>query len=160
MITQLDGSKVDWGNMPLADMAKGNSLDAFYTLCLYEVLVKELEKIDLLKYYDTLSSPLINKLADIELRGMTIDQTKLDEINPLMVNKVEECRATLHAFPQVRADDNIKSTDDMRQIFFLREDGFGFYPPFLTKKTNEPQVDKNTLETLENMIEEELETRK
>lgn len=159
MLTQLDPKHVDWAGMPISEMAKGNALDAFNTLKLYEILIKELEKLHLINHYKHLLSPLIPILADIESRGMLIDTVKLDELKPKLEANVEEIKSKLYKFEQVKPEDNISSTRDLREIFFTRESGFGLYPPFRTKKTNEPQVDKNTLDTLETMIEDELRSR-
>lgn len=159
MITQLDGSKVDWDNMPLAEMAKGNCLDCYYTLELFKVLHEKLDNLGLLFHYDNMLSPLIPVLAEIELQGMLIDQPKLEELNPKLTAKVEEVKKSLYEFKQVKPEDNVGSPKDLIKIFFTREDGFGLYPPFRTKKTNSPQVNKNTLETLESVMETELEVR-
>lgn len=159
MLTQEDGRKVDWANMSLAEMAKGNALDSYNTLKLYEILLVELEKLDLLDHCKTLLSPLAPILADIESQGMLIDTTKLVELKPKLESEVESIKSKLYTFTQVKPEDNVSSTYDLRDIFFTREDGFGLYPPFRTKKTNEPQVDKNTLDTLESLIEEELKRR-
>jgi hypothetical protein len=73
--------------------------------------------------------------------------------------KVENSKKKVTSYSEVAAEDNIASNKDLVNIFFLKESGFGLYPPFRTKKTGTPQVDKNALETLENIIEEELEKR-
>ena len=159
MLTQEDGRKVDWANMSLAEMSLGNALDSYNTLKLYEILLAELERLDLVDHCKTLLSPLAPILADIESQGMLIDTVKLDELKPKLEAEVDSVKAKLYEFTQVKPEDNVASTYDLRDIFFTRESGFGLYPPFRTKKTNEPQVDKNTLETLETMIEDELKRR-
>lgn len=159
MITQQDGSKVDWDNMPLSEMAKGNCLDTYYTLELFKVLKEKLEHIGLLYHYDNMLSPLIPVLGDIELKGMLIDSPKLEELNPKLTAKANEIKQSLYEFKQVNPEDNVGSTNDLVGIFYTRESGFGLYPPSRTKKTSKPQVNKDALEMLENFMETELEVR-
>lgn len=141
-------------------MAHGNCFDSYNTLKLFEVFKDKLIKLDLYHYYSNLISPLIPVLAEIELQGMMVDEQRLDHAMPLVEESVKKAKEKLYTYPQVKPEDNLASIADLVNILFIREDGFGLYPPFRTKKKGDPQVDKNTLETLESLIEEELEKRK
>ena len=160
MLTVSDGRKINWALMPLNEMAIGNVTDSYFTLELYYILKDKLKELGLESHYETLLCPLTIILAEVEYNGMLIDKSKLDEIGPNLKRESDEAKDKLYAFKQVRKEDKVSSPKDLVQIFYLRDDGFKLYPPFKTKKTNQPQTDKDTLETLETMIEEELEQRK
>jgi len=158
MLTVKDGKKQDWASMPLDEMAKGNAMDSYYTLKLFERLYLELEKIDLVDHYKNLLSPLIPVLADIENKGMLIDQATIDSLDSRVKEKVDASKATVQAFPFIKEEYNIASNKDLIQIFYNGADGLTLYPPTRTDKGS-PSVDKNAMETLENLIEAELEKR-
>lgn len=159
MLTVKDPKRIIWADMKLEDMAKGNVFDTYSTLKLFTYLSEELKKLNLYDYYKNLASPLIPVFVGIERRGMPIDKEELDKLTPVVKAKVDKFEEALYNFKQVKEEDNIRSQDDLIKILYTREDGFGLYPPFLTKKTNQPQVNKDTFEVLENLIEEELEKR-
>ncbi len=159
MLTVKDPSRTKWEDMPLNEMSKGNVFDTYSTLKLFNLLEAELKKLNLYEYYKNLASPLIPVFVEIEKQGMPLDKEELERLTPIVTEKVKNFEKTLYDFKQVRKTDNIRSNNDLVSILYTREDGFGLYPPFITKKTNQPQVNKDTFEVLENLIEEELERR-
>jgi DNA polymerase I-like protein with 3'-5' exonuclease and polymerase domains len=159
MLTNKNPKTTKWSEMALSDMAYGNVMDSTYTLKLLDLFIPKIQKLGLYDHHLHLLSPLILKLAKLELRGMLVDEDGLEKLAPKLQEKVENSKKKVTSYSEVAAEDNIASNKDLVNIFFLKESGFGLYPPFRTKKTGTPQVDKNALETLENIIEEELEKR-
>jgi DNA polymerase I-like protein with 3'-5' exonuclease and polymerase domains len=160
MLTKRDGSNTDWANMPLDEMAKGNSLDAYYTLNLFFILEQKLKENNLYEHYDKLTSKLIPVFAEIELKGMIVNTNTLGTIAPKMQEKIVKVKEELkQGFSEIRPEDNLASNPTLVEILYTRENGFGLYPPFRSKKTGEPQVNKDAFEVLESLIEEELERR-
>jgi DNA polymerase-1 len=158
MLTVKDGKKQDWESMPLSEMAKGNAMDSYYTLMLFHKMYSELQKLDLTDHYKNLLSPLIPVLADIENRGMLIDNGTLGNLDSRVKSKVDEAKSKVLSFPFVKEEYNIASNKDLIKIFYHDSEGLGLYPPTKTDKGS-PSVDKNAMETLENLIEAELEKR-
>jgi DNA polymerase-1 len=158
MLTVKDGKKQDWASMPLSEMAHGNAMDSYYTLKLFHKLYDELDRIELVDHYNNLLSPLIPVLADIENRGMLIKTETLDNLDSRVNEKVVSAKQKVREFPFVKEEYNIASTKDLIKMFYHDAEGLGLYPPTKTDKGS-PSVDKNAMETLENLIEEELEKR-
>ena len=47
-----DGKKTDWKNMPLATMARGNALDAYFTMKVFQKLKKKIVELKMDTLYD------------------------------------------------------------------------------------------------------------
>ena len=159
MLTQLDPKNTDWKNMPLGKMAFGNALDAFYTLEIYYILEEKLRELGLIKLYESLLSPITPILAKIEYKGLDVDEFAVDKAEEEMAVLLSETKALVYNIQEVKPEVKLKSPKDIVGVLFLNEDGFGFYPPFRTKK-GAPATDKRTKETLVNQVEEELKRRK
>jgi DNA polymerase I-like protein with 3'-5' exonuclease and polymerase domains len=101
---------------------------------------------------------LIPVLADIENRGMLINTDTLDNLDSRVNEKVASSKSKVREFTFVKEEYNIASTKDLIKMFYHDSEGLGLYPPTKTDKGS-PSVDKNAMETLENLIEEELEKR-
>jgi hypothetical protein len=65
---------------------------------------------------------------------------------------------TLYEFDEIQTEDNLSSNNDLIEVLYTRDGGFGMYPPDRTMKGS-PSVSAPTLKLLLSQIEEELEKR-
>ena len=73
-----DGKKVDWANMPLPMMARGNALDAYFTLKIFKKLSRKIDELRMTNTYYKLIAPSINMFVGMEVDGMLISKEKVD----------------------------------------------------------------------------------
>jgi len=158
MLTVRDGSKKDWANTPLPELARGNALDAFYTLRIFKELEKEVEELGADKVNEKLYVPLLQIFPEVEYNGMEVDIEVLRTVGRNLNTTIMDIEDVLYSeIPEIKKSDNLSSTVDLREIFFS-EEGFGLYAPKFTEK-DLPSTDKETLKELRSQIEEELDSR-
>lgn len=161
-------SKVDWVNMPLAECARGNALDSYFTLKVFDKLYQEMEELEMVETYEHLMVPAMNIFKDIEVRGLEISTDTLNELGQGLKQKIGETQTKLK--DQIGSDVNFKSNDDIAKVLFSLEHvgadwnrvddfGFGLYPPIKTAKKNSPSTSAEALELLLDQIETEIERR-
>lgn len=162
------GSKVDWVNMPLAECARGNALDSYFTLKVFDKLYQEMEELNMIKTYENLMVPAMNIFKDIEVRGLEISTKTLESLGQSLDQKIDETYKNLQ--DQIGNDVNFKSNDDIAKILFSLEHvgsdwnrvenfGFALYPPIKTAKKGSPSTSAEALELLLDQVETEIEKR-
>jgi DNA polymerase I-like protein with 3'-5' exonuclease and polymerase domains len=155
MLTINNPNKFDWANMPLTDCLRGNALDSYFTLKLFDLIEEKLEGSPVLDFYEKVMSPLSCVFSDMEWEGMLVSEERLSTIGKELGDLVMDQEDSLYYFPGVSSSDNISSTKDLIDILYLREGGFEFYPPDKTAKGT-PSVSAPTIKVLLEQIDEEL----
>ena len=157
MITLRNANQFDWSSLGLEECARGNALDASFTLRIYEVLLEKLEENGTYNTFDKLLSPLFPVFAEIEYAGLDVNPNELGNVGRTLMNLLVDIEDSLYMTDKVAKTANLTSTADLIQVLY-GEDGFGFYPPKITEK-GKPSTDKQTLDTLLGQIDTELEKR-
>lgn len=162
-----DGKKTDWVNIDLQECLKGNALDAFYTLKIFNHLESELEQKKLDKLYQKLIVPLTPILLEMEYNGLLIDESKLESLDKRMKAKIADIEDKMR---ESAGDFNFESSADLIKILFsleknkdtkdwnVVEGGFGIFPFAFTAK-GQPSTDDETLVLLKELIDKEYHKR-
>lgn len=77
---------------------------------------KELEKADNLKLLETIESPLIYILAEMELNGVAINTKKLKEMSEFAKKEIEKIKKNI--FKMAGCEFNVSSTVQLREVLF------------------------------------------
>jgi DNA polymerase I-like protein with 3'-5' exonuclease and polymerase domains len=162
-----DGKKVDWANMPLSTMARGNALDAYFTLKIFKKLSKKIDDLKMDNLYAKLIAPSINLFVSMEVDGMGISRSKVDELGTQLMDDIHEKEDSLYSYKEIPDKSmQITSTDDLIKILFsvdkklnLVNMGFGLFPPISSDKTNAPSTSAEALDILLEQLEEEINRR-
>jgi DNA polymerase-1 len=157
MLTVRNANNFDWSSLGLEECARGNALDASFTLRVYELLLEKLEENGTYNTFDKLLSPLFPVFAEIEFAGLDVNPNELDNVGRTLMNLLVDIEDGLYMTDKVAKTANLTSTADLIQVLYT-EEGFGFYPPKITEK-GKPSTDKQTLDTLLDQIDMELEKR-
>ena len=158
MLTVNNPKNFDWSSMSLHDCAKGNALDAYFTLKLFHICEEKLQEYGMLGLYENLMAPATKIFKDMEYKGLDVSQSKLKEVGEELSEKNEDHAECLYIFKQVNNDDNLSSNNDLIEILYTRDEGFNLYPPDKTAKGS-PSVSAPTMKLLLEYIENELRTR-
>lgn len=152
MLTVENPNNFNYSALTLLDCAEGNYQDAYYTLLLFEKYKLELEKLNLWKLYDSCFAKLNEVFARIEFDGMLVDEKELDKSETDLINKLDGPNKILH---EIAGEINIKSNNDLKDLFFLEKGKFELYPPFRTDKGN-PALDSKSLDFIDTAIKERI----
>jgi len=162
-----DGKKVDWANMPLPMMARGNALDAYFTLKIFKKLSRKLEDLKMTDTYYNLIAPSINMFVGMEVDGMLISKSKVDELGKGLKTDIEEKEESMYSYDEIPDKMmQVTSTDDLIKILYsvdkklnIVDMGFGLFPPISSEKTNAPSTSAEALDILLEQLEEEINRR-
>ena len=157
MLTVRNANQFDWSSLGLEECAKGNALDASFTLRIYEVLLEKIKDNGTYNTFDKLLSPLFPVFAEIEYAGLDVSPGELGDVSRTLTDLLMDIEDSLYMTDKVVKTANLKSTADLIKVLFSDE-GFGFYPPKVTEK-GKPSTDKQSLDTLLGQIDTELEKR-
>lgn len=174
MLTVTNPNRVNWSEMSLAQMARGNALDSYFTFKCYEVLYEKLDKLKMIKTYEEIMAPASLFFVDMEVEGLTISEEQLKVLQKELKNKIIETEELLYSYPEVKKDSNMGSANDMIRIFFSLDKfigtegqkdwlinpewGFGLYPPVFTDK-KQPSTSYEALDLLLTQIKDEIDRR-
>tara|TARA_Y100000034_G_C6701499_1_gene309393 strand:+ start:295 stop:663 length:369 start_codon:yes stop_codon:yes gene_type:complete len=100
-------------------------------------------------------APAYEMFADIEFHGMNVDEKELDILDRNLRRDIMEIEDDEYTINEVSIEHNLSSNDDLISILFTGEQGFNLYPIKRTDK-GKPSVDKASLSTLKDLIDEEL----
>lgn len=148
----------DWANIPLQEGMLGNSLDAFFTLNLYNKFREDLAKEKVFTLLNSVIVPASEILTESEYEGMDIDTVELKNLDAEINKMLDGVKQKISEHKEV-GDKNLNSTKDMIEILYTGEDGFKLYPPDRTGK-DAPSVAAGTIELLLSIIKSELSKRK
>lgn len=157
---KVEGKKFDWINIPLGECLRGNSLDTYYTIKVFDFLLEKVKDVGLEKLYERLISPSTQMFRDIELEGLNIDENKLKEIKNDLLQKIEELKKGMYSdyFPK---DYKFSGNNLLEIIYSLQKDdegnwiltdkGFGLYPFEKTTK-GQPSTDDECLTKMRELV--------
>ena len=158
MLTIKNPKTFDWANMALSDCCEGNAADSYFTLKLFNLIEEMLNELGMGNLLSKLIMPSLSTFSEMEHEGMHVSESKLESVGrQLRVANIDE-EDNLYGFPQVITNDNLSSNNDLIEILYTREGGFGLYPPDRTAKGT-PSVSAPTLKLLLEHLEEELTKR-
>ena len=158
MLTIKNPKTFDWANMALSDCCEGNAADSYFTLKLFNLIEEKLNDLGMGNLLSKLIMPSLSTFSEMEHAGMHVCEEKLESVGrSLRVANIDE-EDNLYGFEEVTTMDNLSSNNDLVEILYTREEGFGLYPPDRTAKGT-PSVSAPTLKLLLEHIEEELNRR-
>lgn len=161
-----DGKKTDWKNMPLAQMARGNALDAYFTLKIFHKLEKRVNDLKMKNLYEKLMVPAVEFFKDMELDGLLISAPKVEELGSQLRDDIDSKEDKLFSFKQVNKTYELTSTDDLVKVLYsadkkhnIVEGGFNLYPPISSEKTGAPSTSAEALDILLEQLQDEINKR-
>lgn len=163
MLTVLNPATFDWAGMSLADCARGNAVDSYFTLKLFNLFEEKLEDLECEPLITKVINPLLPIFAKAEFNGVNVHKKNLQTVAERLFEKNIEGCDNLYKFKQVSTKYNMSAPGDVCKILFDHEDrpdgeGFGMFPPIFTA-TDNPSSSRECLELLLDQIEAELRTR-
>jgi len=158
MLTVNNPKNFDWKNISLYDCCKGNAMDAYFTLKIFDLVEEKIEEINSQDIINKVLSPANIIFSEMEYSGLDVSPSILDKVGRKLKDKNIKQNDDLYRFPQVNNTDNLASSKDLIEILYTREIGFRLYPPDRTEK-EAPSVSAPTLKILLEHITEELSKR-
>jgi DNA polymerase-1 len=146
MLTVTNAETHDWGNMPLSDMAFGNAMDCDFTLRSWEILSKDVKRLNLDHVYYKLLKDIAVILGSVENRGISIDKEYLVVLEEILTVQLGELRTSLGDISPVSGI-NPNSTVHLGKVLFS-SDGFDITPLEFSAKTKKPAITEEHLQTL------------
>ena len=119
----------------------GEDADICYRL--YQMLRPQMEELKLMDVYRKVERPLIPVLARMELRGIRVNQTYLEDMSAQMAERIESLEEEIYELAGERF--NIKSTKQLGVILFEK---LGLPTIKKTTKTGSYSTDHSVLERL------------
>jgi len=158
MLTIDNPKNFDWAGMSLSDCCRGNAMDSYFTLKLYDLILEKLEGNSVTNLLENVVMPSLENFALMEYHGLDVDTDRLDKVGRLLRCKNINEEDVLYECRGVDKGDNLSSNNDLIEILYTREGGMELYPPDKTSK-GKPSVSAPTLKLLLEQIEEELKKR-
>ena len=158
MLTVEDKKGFNWREISLIPCLEGNMMDTYFTLAIYEILIKNLQEKNLEHFYEKVIEPAFSVFAEMEYRGIDVDTDQMTGVARTLHSKVTDGEDKLHELDFVDSEENIHSNKVQRGHLYTNEGGCELYPPDWTKK-KKPSVSKDTLKLLLEQIGGELEER-
>lgn len=164
MLTVLDPANFDWAGMSLFDCARGNAVDSYFTLKLFNLFEEKLGDLECEPLITKVINPLLPIFAKAEFNGVNVHKENLKKVAERLFEKNIEGCDDLYKFKQVSTKYSMASPADVCKVLFEHayrpdDEGFGLYPPIWTA-TDNPSSSRDCLELLIDQIENELRTRK
>ena len=158
MLTINNPNTFDWAGMSLADCCEGNAMDSYFTLKLFDLISEKMEDQPVLKLLEQVVMPSLETFAEMEWEGLDVALDQLGVVGKQLSDQNINSEDNLYGFDAVNTSDNLSSNNDLIEILYTREEGFGMYPPDRTAKGS-PSVSAPTLKLLLTHIDEELQKR-
>ena len=106
----------DEGSLFSQEKPQNTAKMAYFSYKLKEKVYAELGKIEAIKLYETLEVPLIDTLADMEIEGFPLDDTKLDEFGDVYKEKLDVLSKEI--YDMAGEEFNIASPKQIGDILF------------------------------------------
>jgi DNA polymerase-1 len=158
MLTINNPNTFDWAGMSLSDCCEGNAMDSYFTLKLFDLISEKMEDQPVLKLLEQVVMPSLETFAEMEWEGLDVALDQLGVVGKQLSDQNINSEDNLYGFDAVNTSDNLSSNNDLIEILYTREEGFGMYPPDRTAKGS-PSVSAPTLKLLLTHIDEELQKR-
>jgi DNA polymerase-1 len=117
-------------DIPIADVAPYAGADARIPLSLMEQLQEELKEKALDKLFKELEMPLITVLADMEMIGISLDTSFLEDFSSELSARLHQIEKQIYEY--VGHSFNVNSTQQLSKVLF---DELELTPPDRTRKT-------------------------
>lgn len=132
--------------MPIKKLCRYNARDADYTLRLYHIFKEQLKQEPRsARIFQFLMMPASNALVDIERRGVAIDMERWEERYIVAQENRDKLYKYINQFvPEELQPINLRSPPQVAKWLF-GEDGLGFEPIELSKKTKKPSTKESVL---------------
>ncbi len=114
--------------------------DAHQTLRLVSILKEELEKQSLMSFFETIETPLIQILYEMERVGIILDVDVLKKVNNRVTLELDELKETIFAVTE--SPINLNSSKQVAQLLFVT---LGLTPPKKTSKGGSYSTDYEVL---------------
>ena len=158
MLSVKNPKTVDWGGMPLDQLARGNVLDVHFTYKINSILESNYKNEKQKKLMKYLINPLLVIISKMEFNGIDVSKEKLNELDSELVRAIMEVEDRLYSLDGVLPTDNLSSPDILAAILYGRDGAMELYPPdWIAKK--QAKTCKETLGILLEQIDEELAKR-
>jgi DNA polymerase-1 len=138
MLTINNGKTHDWANMPLSEMAIGNAMDCDFTLRSWRILRGEMKEKKLNFVYDNLLTEVATLLAQVEFRGIDVNNKYLGQVEEDMEKAVANQEAVLATLSPLK-DINPNSNDQLAKVLFSSE-GYNLKATEFSAKTKKPCI--------------------
>ena len=125
MLTVRNANQFDWSSLGLEECARGNALDASFTLRIYEVLLEKIKENGTYNTFDKLLSPLFPVFAEIEYAGLDVSPGELGEVGRTLTDLLMDIEDSLYMTDKVVKTANLKSTADLIKVLFSDSQGYG-----------------------------------
>ncbi len=158
MLTINNPNTFDWAGMSLSDCCEGNAMDSYFTLKLFELISEKMEDQPVHKLLQEVVMPSLETFAEMEWAGLDVALDQLGNVGKQLSDLNINSEDKLYSFDAVNTSDNLSSNNDLIEILYTRDEGFGLYPPDRTAKGS-PSVSAPTLKLLLTHIDEELQKR-
>lgn len=133
-------------------------MDSYFTLKLFDLISEKMEDQPVLKLLEQVVMPSLETFAEMEWEGLDVALDQLGVVGKQLSDQNINSEDNLYGFDAVNTSDNLSSNNDLIEILYTREEGFGMYPPDRTAKGS-PSVSAPTLKLLLTHIDEELQKR-
>lgn len=127
--------------VPLEDISSYACQDADITFQLAELFEKELAELNLKDLFDEIEMPLVTVLAEMELKGVSIDQDYFRDLTKRTKDLLAKLKIEIHEI--AGKSFNINSPKQLAEIFFNELD-----LPVIKKTATGPSTDVSVLEAL------------
>jgi DNA polymerase I-like protein with 3'-5' exonuclease and polymerase domains len=158
MLTISNPNTFDWGSIPFDECCKGNALDSYFTLKLFDLCFSKLEERGMVNLFSLILSPALEVFSTVEYEGLNVNLDKTAEIGKKLSDSNIDLEDTLYSCPGSTKIDNFSSNNHLIEVLYTREGGLTLYPPDKTAKGS-PSVSAPTLKILLEQIEKELTKR-
>lgn len=117
-----DPKKIDFATLPINEVIKGNALDSYFTLLLYEALAKEINP-NFQEFHDLVLSPLIPYFAEQTREGIPVDPEKLNNLSlQLQIKKSIAKQDIFNCEIYTDGVHNINSNKDLASVLYCSPD--------------------------------------
>ena len=115
-ITGSGKSQISFDQVPIKQATEYAAEDADVTFRLYNIFKERLHKEKLLKIYELFEKPMINLLAEMEIRGIKIDSKFLKELSKKFEDKIKKLEKNIFSLAAKKF--NIGSTKQLGEIMY------------------------------------------
>ncbi|MCF6278603.1 MAG: DNA polymerase I, partial [Anaerolineales bacterium] len=122
--------QISMAEVAIGDVAPYAAADAEVCLQLYPLLLKDLERVEATKLLYELEMPLVDVLADMEMKGILLDIPFFEKMSGQLQTRLAEIEKKVVEL--VGKPFNLNSTQQLSDILFNR---LGLQPPDRTRKT-------------------------
>lgn len=142
-VTIADKKRINFSEVDIFNATKYSAEDAYVTLKIYEILIKQLSTENKLNnVLCNIEVPLIKCLADMEMKGVLVSKKFLENLNADFQNRINELER--EAFEEAGTNFNLSSPKQLQTIFFEKNN----FPIIEKTPKGQPSTAEHTLQIL------------